>query len=151
MNDIHKICICQTILFIFFIMAKETKEIIERMQVAVGVTSKRQLAIHLGIGAQAVSNWIPTNRIPYKECAQIAIDKGISIEYLLTGEIQDEDVVYNIASLFQKNFKKGDYEVPTAHQFGQTMKVFYMAEKASTDVVNDDFIKAHLEQQYKKT
>lgn len=131
-------------------MTKKTEEIIERMQVAIGVSSKRQLAIYLGVGAQAVSNWVKTARIPYKECAQIAMDKGISIEYLLTGEVKGGDIVYNIASMLRKNFKAGNYTEPTPHQFGQTMKILYLAEKASADIVNDDFIKAHLEQQYKK-
>jgi transcriptional regulator with XRE-family HTH domain len=44
------------------------------------------LAAALGVTAQDISNWRRRNSPPYKHCVKVAKEKGVDLNWLLTGE-----------------------------------------------------------------
>lgn len=65
------------------------KQIVERME---SVMPRKYYADKLGIPEQTISNWCVRNVAPKsKELYAIAVDMGVSMEWLLTGEERKGD------------------------------------------------------------
>lgn len=60
--------------------------VLERMRIATQSKNDAQLATHLGVARSVVSSWKTRGNIPYAQCGQICEEKGISMDWLLTGE-----------------------------------------------------------------
>ncbi|MFD1384305.1 S24 family peptidase [Rhodanobacter aciditrophus] len=61
-------------------------DVIERLRQVHNAESNTQLCEALGVSASGVKNWKNRNVIPYKEVCTTALEKGVSLEWLLTGK-----------------------------------------------------------------
>jgi len=61
-------------------------DVVDRMREVVGVRLDIELAERLNLGRSAPSNWRSRNRIPVEECLKLAVEKGVSLDWLLFGE-----------------------------------------------------------------
>lgn len=64
----------------------DSNDIISRLRDAHKVSNNKELAASLNLNPSNVSGWKLRNKIPYKELCETAIEKGVSINWLLTGE-----------------------------------------------------------------
>lgn len=64
----------------------DSESVISRLRSVYKVSNNRELANVFGLSPSNVSNWKLRNTIPYKEVCETAIQEGISISWLLTGE-----------------------------------------------------------------
>lgn len=60
--------------------------VIARMCQAAGVTSEAQLARALGKAKNTVSTWKARGSVPVASCEQVSRDRGVSLDWLLTGQ-----------------------------------------------------------------
>lgn len=63
----------------------EAEDIIRRMRQVYGVKTDSALATELNLGISAPSNWRQRNSPPYAICVEIALKKGISLDWLIFG------------------------------------------------------------------
>ena len=61
-------------------------EIIERLRLMYGVDTDSALCKATGINRQTLSGWKSRNSLDYSLCVQLAVEKGFSLDWLLTGE-----------------------------------------------------------------
>ncbi|WP_417842154.1 LexA family transcriptional regulator [Terasakiella sp.] len=61
-------------------------EVIERLKDAHEVETDKQLSEILGVSKTGVFNWRSRDVIPYKEVCSTALEKGITLQWLLTGK-----------------------------------------------------------------
>ncbi|MEH6564586.1 MAG: helix-turn-helix domain-containing protein [Halopseudomonas sp.] len=67
-------------------MRKESiADVISRLMELTETKKKSAMAKALGVSPQAVSSWESRDSIPYALCVQVARDKGVSLEWLLSG------------------------------------------------------------------
>jgi hypothetical protein len=59
--------------------------VIDRMRQVVGVQTDTALGSYFGLGSSAVSNWRQRNSVPYAECVNLSIRKGVSLDWLILG------------------------------------------------------------------
>lgn len=59
--------------------------IIKRMHQVLGVGRDTALAKGLGLGSSAPANWRLRSAPPFAVCAKLALDKGVSLDWLLFG------------------------------------------------------------------
>jgi transcriptional regulator with XRE-family HTH domain len=64
---------------------KSVKAVLDRLASVLGTTSGNQLAEALGVSPQAVSSWKSRESVPYAQCVEVAEQRGISLDWLLTG------------------------------------------------------------------
>ncbi|HGJ5865933.1 MAG TPA: phage repressor protein CI [Arsenophonus nasoniae] len=64
----------------------ETRDAINRICEAYGFTSRVQLAVYLGMTASYISNKILRNSFPYDIAVQCALEKGVSLNWLISGK-----------------------------------------------------------------
>lgn len=57
----------------------------ERLKIVLDAKTDKDLADILGISPPSVSGWKKQNTIPYKECAKVAFEKNISLDWLIFG------------------------------------------------------------------
>jgi hypothetical protein len=63
----------------------EAEDIIRRMRQVYGVKTDTALANELNLAISAPSNWRQRNSPPYAICVDIALKKGISLDWLILG------------------------------------------------------------------
>jgi hypothetical protein len=63
----------------------EAEDIIRRMRQVYGVKTDTALATELNLAISAPSNWRQRNSPPYAICVDIALKKGISLDWLILG------------------------------------------------------------------
>ncbi|MBN2702549.1 MAG: helix-turn-helix domain-containing protein [Methylohalobius sp. ZOD2] len=59
--------------------------ILDRLRAIFGTSSDATLARALGVQKTTLSSWKARNSIPYEKCVQVAEEKGISLDWLLSG------------------------------------------------------------------
>ena len=59
--------------------------VVERMRDVMGVANDAQLGRALGLRESAPGNWRARNSVPYRQCVEIAADRGVSLDWLLLG------------------------------------------------------------------
>lgn len=60
--------------------------VVHRLKQATGTSSDAALAKVLDISPQTLSSWKSRDRIPYALCVDLALRKGVSLDWLLLGE-----------------------------------------------------------------
>lgn len=61
--------------------------VIERLKEAMNVSSDAALAEGLRTSRQNISKWKTRNAVPYAEAILVSFMRGVSLDYLLTGEV----------------------------------------------------------------
>ncbi|WP_018691511.1 helix-turn-helix domain-containing protein [Algicola sagamiensis] len=69
-----------------------TRDICERLRNVWEAKSNRHLAEILGVGSTTVNTWVRINTIPIKECIYTSQEKGISLDWLVTGKESSESL-----------------------------------------------------------
>lgn len=67
-------------------MNTETDKILERIRIVFCIQSDSDLAKTLNVAKTTISTWRQRDSTPYSLCVQIAKDKNISLDWLLTGD-----------------------------------------------------------------
>ena len=67
------------------------KAVVQRILQAYGFTMQKQLHDHLGVGNGTVSTWIKRNYFPGEVVIRCALETGVSLEWLATGEGSEID------------------------------------------------------------
>lgn len=65
---------------------KSAASVLDRLQIALGVRSDSQLCEVTGTNRQTMGNWRSRNSVPYSLCVNVAEERGLSLDWLLTGE-----------------------------------------------------------------
>ncbi|QUT00615.1 phage repressor protein CI [Proteus terrae] len=92
----------------------ETRDALDRICEAYGFTSRLQLAIYLGKTASYVNNKVARNSFPYDLIVECALQKGVSLRWLVSGEgkmYEDikNDTIYIPTYIFKESsLFKGD-------------------------------------------
>ena len=60
--------------------------VLDRLQIALGVKNDSQLCEVTGTNRPTLGNWRSRNSVPYPLCVQVAEERGLSLDWLLTGE-----------------------------------------------------------------
>lgn len=64
---------------------KSAADVLDRLQIALGVTNDSQLCERTGTNRQTMGNWRSRSSVPYSLCVDIAEEYGVSLDWLLTG------------------------------------------------------------------
>ncbi|CCV30166.1 TPA: phage repressor protein CI [Yersinia enterocolitica] len=85
---------------------------VERMMQAYGFKVQRELAAYLGAGTGTISTWIKRDYFPGKEIVLCALETGVSLYWLTTGEGEPHEPVKATAceavkSIAHKNLEDG--------------------------------------------
>lgn len=64
-----------------------TEEVLWRLRVATDSPNDAQLAKHLDIPQSTVSAWKKRGVIPYEACVKVAIERGMSLDVFIFGDI----------------------------------------------------------------
>ena len=59
--------------------------VIDRLQHVLGVATDTAVGAHFGHATSTVSGWRSRHKVPYEECVNLAIRKGVSLDWLLLG------------------------------------------------------------------
>jgi DNA-binding transcriptional regulator YiaG len=59
--------------------------VIDRMRQVAGVKTDIALGAYFGLGTSAVSNWRQRQTVPFDECVNLSIRKGVSLDWLILG------------------------------------------------------------------
>lgn len=62
-----------------------TNDVLTRLKSALAVNSDTALAKVLNTSAQTISSWKARNHIPYAICVNLALTKGLSLDWLILG------------------------------------------------------------------
>lgn len=65
---------------------KDVRSVLDRLHQIFGVKNDSQLCSALGVNRSTVGSWISRESVPYAICVDIAAERGISLDWLLTGE-----------------------------------------------------------------
>lgn len=65
--------------------APNANAVIDRLRETVGASTDMAMGALFGLGTSGVSNWRQRQRIPYSECVDVAIRKGVSLDWLVLG------------------------------------------------------------------
>ncbi|RBP76985.1 MULTISPECIES: S24 family peptidase [Marinobacter] len=68
------------------------ERILSRMKSVLGVTMDKDVAAYFDIKQASVHNWRKRGTVPYDQCVQLAMDKGISLDWLIIGRDSDGQV-----------------------------------------------------------
>ena len=60
--------------------------LVDRLQVVFGAKDDTELSRLMGQKRSTVGNWRNRGSIPYSECVNVAVERGICLDWLLTGE-----------------------------------------------------------------
>ncbi|HHT8828240.1 TPA: phage repressor protein CI [Yersinia enterocolitica] len=85
---------------------------VERMMQAYGFKVQRELAAYLGAGTGTISTWIKRDYFPGKEIVLCALETGVSLHWLTTGEGEPQEPVKptaceTVKSIAHKNLEDG--------------------------------------------
>lgn len=61
-------------------------DVISRLKVVTGTKSDSELGAALEIPPQTISSWKSRDSIPYAKCIEVAEERNISLDWLLTGD-----------------------------------------------------------------
>ncbi|SHE99852.1 Phage repressor protein C, contains Cro/C1-type HTH and peptisase s24 domains [Modicisalibacter ilicicola DSM 19980] len=61
-------------------------EVITRLKSVVNVKSDRELAGYFGMGSTTITSKRQRGSVPYEECVQLALERGISLDWLILGK-----------------------------------------------------------------
>ena len=64
---------------------KSAEAVISRLKLLLRADSDAELCRVTGVNKQTLSNWKSRNSVPYSLCVQIAEEKAVSLDWLLTG------------------------------------------------------------------
>ncbi len=76
----------------------DVSEVLKRLMLAAGADTKSALGKMHGISPQAISSWESRESIPYALCVTVAEQKGVSLDWLITGEglmLRSENMLYD--------------------------------------------------------
>ncbi|TCM84803.1 helix-turn-helix domain-containing protein [Rhodovulum steppense] len=59
--------------------------VVIRMKQALNILTDTSLAEHLGLSKNTVSTWISRKSVPYEAAVKVAIEAGVSLDFLLLG------------------------------------------------------------------
>ncbi|MDT4868198.1 Bacteriophage CI repressor helix-turn-helix domain protein [compost metagenome] len=65
---------------------KSAAAVLDRLQKVLGVKNDTQLGEALQVNRSTVGNWRNRDSVPYTICVDAAIEHGVSLDWLLTGE-----------------------------------------------------------------
>lgn len=65
---------------------KSVRAVLNRMQRVFGVKNDNQLGEALQVNRSTLGSWVARDSVPYALCVDIASERGISLDWLLTGE-----------------------------------------------------------------
>jgi phage repressor protein C with HTH and peptisase S24 domain len=63
-----------------------TNDVIDRLKSVYKCKSDKELAETIGVAPSNVSQWKARNTTPYKEVCETSVNKGVSVNWLLTGQ-----------------------------------------------------------------
>lgn len=63
-----------------------TDSVLDRLQRALNVKSDSALSRALGVKRATLGNWRTRDSVPYSICVNVAVEKGISLNWLLMGQ-----------------------------------------------------------------
>ncbi|MFJ5337896.1 MULTISPECIES: helix-turn-helix domain-containing protein [Pectobacterium] len=63
----------------------EYEVVISRLKEIYGTPSDNALCIQIGVSPQTLSSWKSRNKVTYAKCVETSKEKGISLDWLLTG------------------------------------------------------------------
>ena len=66
-------------------MEVNAADVVDRLQLVYGVTTDKGVATALGLSKNAPGNWRNRNAPPYEICANVAVARDISLDWLLFG------------------------------------------------------------------
>ncbi|WP_179290666.1 helix-turn-helix domain-containing protein [Vandammella animalimorsus] len=61
-------------------------DVLARLQALFNVDSDSALASAMEVNRQTLGSWRSRGRVPYEECINLAIQRGLSLDWLLIGE-----------------------------------------------------------------
>lgn len=71
---------------------RKVEAILRRLQEAVGAPDEAGLAVVLGVSPKTVAGWRFRGAVPYEHCERVALNKEISLDWLVTGrDLKNED------------------------------------------------------------
>lgn len=97
----------------------EISAVVKRMKHAVGVHSVAALSQYLGYKSNAIQNTVSRGHIPYKEAALVAINEGISLDWLIFGRDMPGMSGERIGS--KQDQEDGTVSYPEARQRGPAL------------------------------
>ena len=65
---------------------KSAASVLDRLHIALDVKNDSQLCEVTGTNRQTMGNWRSRNSVPYPLCVKVAEERGLSLDWLLTGE-----------------------------------------------------------------
>lgn len=65
------------------------ESIVSRMKSVLGVKMDKDVAAYFGIKQASVHNWKARGSVPYEQCVQMAMSKGVSLDWLILGKDDD--------------------------------------------------------------
>ncbi|HCO8543019.1 TPA: helix-turn-helix domain-containing protein [Escherichia coli] len=89
---------------------KDINAVLLRLMSLFNVDNDSELARMLNVNRQTLASWRKRNSVPYSICINIAEEKGISLDWLLTGKGEDRSEVLTIESATQ-NFSPADLKM----------------------------------------
>lgn len=71
---------------------RKVEAILQRLQEATGAPDEAGLAKFLGVSPKTVAGWRFRGAVPYEHCERVALEKGVSLDWLVTGRrLKDEE------------------------------------------------------------
>ncbi|WP_417787510.1 helix-turn-helix transcriptional regulator [Stutzerimonas xanthomarina] len=92
---------------------KSAAAVLDRLQTVFGVKNDNQLGEKLDVNRSTLGNWRSRDSVPYTYCVDIAASRGISLDWLLTGE--GEMLRRNAAGQGPQE-ERGEYAMPSAER-----------------------------------
>lgn len=77
-------------------------DVLERLQAAYGVNNDSQLSEAAGVNRATVGNWRGRDSVPYSFCVEVSLNRGVSLDWLLTGRgtaVNETPPAYNAPQL----------------------------------------------------
>ncbi|MEE1883176.1 helix-turn-helix domain-containing protein [Pseudomonas soli] len=65
---------------------KSAAAVLDRLHTVFGVKNDSQLCEVTGVNRPTMGNWRSRNSVPYPLCVSVAEEKGVSLDWLITGE-----------------------------------------------------------------
>ncbi len=89
---------------------KGVNAVLMRLMSLFNVDNDSELARALNVNRQTLASWRKRDSVPYSICINIAEEKGISLDWLLTGKGEDKSEVSKIEPTTQ-NFSPADLKM----------------------------------------
>ena len=65
---------------------KSAASVLDRLHQVFGVKNDNQLGDALQVNRSTLGNWRSRDSVPYTVCVDVALERGVSLDWLLTGE-----------------------------------------------------------------